>query len=285
MSQERNHVIGCFPPALFCRRVCFCCVFVASFIVLLALFSITDEGMLDAMMTSSAGIALVHAHTSNISKPTDGCKLPKLDPLDASILEYLNPAHNPLADCNVTFVPKTRIRNGRIELIPELSNDTTGCEFRCHYPKDDYHARLGEWLDISKTPDCDVVEVRCRDNSSSVTYEYLHTQIFVSRPAVEATPTQRARREILTRPPDVHLFILDSVASTQFMRCMPKSLRFLEEEMGAINFRYVSKVGLNSRPNAFPLLLGKQLHNEWDYCQKPLDEEPFVGFEFKRRGY
>ncbi|KAH7694056.1 Protein K03A11.4 [Aphelenchoides avenae] len=55
--------------------------------------------------------------------------------------------------------------------------------------------------------------------------------------------------------------------------------------MGAINFRHVSKVGMNSRPNAFPLLFGKPLHNEWEYCQKPLDDEPFVGFEFKRRGY
>ncbi|KAH7705059.1 Protein K03A11.4 [Aphelenchoides avenae] len=242
--------------------------------------------MLDAMMTPSSGIALVHTQTSNISKVA-GCKLPNLDPLDASILEYLNPARNPLADCNVTFVPKTRIRNGRIELISELSNDTIGCEFRCHYPKDDYHARLGEWQYISQTPDCDVVEVRCRDDYGNVTYEYVHTQIFVPRPAKEATPASHGKGQILSRPPDVHLFILDSVSSPQFMRSMPKSLRFLEEEMGAINFRHVSKVAMNSRPNAYALFFGKQslTDEEWDYCRKPLDDEPFVGFEFKRRGY
>ncbi|KAH7687786.1 Protein K03A11.4, partial [Aphelenchoides avenae] len=233
----------------------------------------------------SAETALVP--TSNISKPTAGCKLPKLDPLDASILGFLNPAYNPLAGCNVTFVPKTRVRNGRIELIPELSNGARGCEFRCHYPKDDYHARLGQWKDISKTPDCDVVEVRCRDDSGSVSYEYVHTQIFVPRPAVEATPASHGKSQILSRPPDVHLLILDSVSSPQFMRSMPKSLRFLEEEMGEINFRHVSKVGQNSRPNAYALFFGKQplTEDEWEYCRTPLDDEPFVGFEFKRRGY
>ncbi|KAH7708216.1 Protein K03A11.4 [Aphelenchoides avenae] len=236
------------------------------------------------MMTSSARLALVH--TSDIAKPTKGCKLPKLDPLDASILGFLDPTYRPMANCNVTFVPKTRIRNGRIELIPELSNGTIGCEFRCRYPKDDYHARLGRWMDISKRPDCDVIEVRCRDDSN-VFYEYVHTQIFVPRRAVEAKPASHAGGRSFSRPPDVHLFILDSVSSPQFMRSMPKSLRFLEEEMGAINFRHVSKVADNSRPNAYALFFGKQslTEDEWDYCEKSMYYEPFVGFEFTRRGY
>lgn len=185
-----------------------------------------------------------------------------------------------------------------------------GGSFRCHYPEDDYHVRLGEWLDVSNTPDCDVVEVRFQDSLRNVTYEYVHTQIFAPRRTVETTTSSHEEGKILTQLPDVHLLILDSVSSPQFMRSMPKSLRFLKEEMGAINFRHVSKVGLNSRPNAFPLLLGmfterranlanrkynklcyyaantgKPLLNGGDYCEKPLDDEPFVGFEFKRQGY
>ncbi|KAH7710971.1 Protein K03A11.4, partial [Aphelenchoides avenae] len=202
-------------------------------------------------MTASVEFALTLA--SNVSKPAQGCKLPNLDPLDASILKFLDPTYNPLADCNVTFVPMTRVRNGRIELIAESSNGTKGCEFRCHYPKDDYNSRLGEWSDISNTPDCDVIEVRCLDGSGNVTYEYVHAQIFVPRPTAEATTASRAVEQNPRRPPDVHLFILDSVSATQFMRSMPKTLRFLEEEMGAINFRHVSKVGMNSRPNAYAM--------------------------------
>ncbi|KAH7705058.1 Protein K03A11.4 [Aphelenchoides avenae] len=291
MGLGRRRVIGCYPAAFFSRRVFarrrrrFCCVVVASFIAFAVFLFVTEKW--DAMITSSDGISsLVHVHTPSIAKPAEGCKLPKLDPLDASILEYLDPTYRPMASCNVTFGPKTRIRNRRVELIPELSNGTIGCEFRCHYPKDDYHARLGRWLDISKRPDCDVVEVRCRDDSN-VFYEYVHTQIFVPRRAVEAKPASHAGGRSFSRPADVHLLILDAVSSTQFIRSMPKSLRFLEEEMGAINFRHVSKVADNSRPNAYALFFGKQplTDEEWEYCRKPLDDEPFVGFEFKRRGY
>ncbi|KAH7723866.1 Protein Y73F8A.35 b [Aphelenchoides avenae] len=92
------------------------------------------------------------------------------------------------------------------------------------------------------------------------------------------------------RPPDVHILIFDSVSSAQLMRSMPKSLRFLEEELGAINFRYLNKVAHNSRPNGYAMFLGR-LHNasgdtdEWALCKKALDNEPFIGFEYRRRGY
>ncbi|KAH7694080.1 Protein Y73F8A.35 b, partial [Aphelenchoides avenae] len=105
-----------------------------------------------------------------------------------------------------------------------------------------------------------------------------------------------------TYPPDVHMLILDSVSSAQLTRSMPKSLHFLYNEMGAVNFRFVNKNGLNSRPNAYALLFGKQTYNLTDdvgssdstfeadvdgeqLCYTPLDDEPFIAFDFQRRGY
>ncbi|KAH7717004.1 Protein K03A11.4 [Aphelenchoides avenae] len=70
--------------------------------------------------------------------------------------------------------------------------------------------------------------------------------------------------------------------------------------MEAINFRYVNKVGLMSRHNAYALMFGKQLYNlsitnsnkdappdgdDQEFCKTVLDEQPFIGFEFERRGY
>lgn len=93
-------------------------------------------------------------------------------------------------------------------------------------------------------------------------------------------------------------------------------MHVLREEMDAVSFRFVNKVGLNSRPNGYALLLGKLrldglsdgiptclgkrgYHLEKSplnealppatdmtgYCNKPLDNETFIGFEFQRQGY
>lgn len=126
--------------------------------------------------------------------------------------------------------------------------------FRCRYPVDDYHARVGEWTNATETPECDIIQVRCADTSGNITYEYLHSQVFVPwhlRKAEEALAGNP------NRPPDVHMLILDSTSSPQLMRSMPKSVRFMEEEMGAINFRYVTNIKPSSRASSYAMTMGK----------------------------
>ncbi|KAH7702605.1 Protein K03A11.4 [Aphelenchoides avenae] len=272
------------------HRLCFFCVLGLSSVVLFGFLFATDEGgayvsHIMKMVGLSRSPEELHTYSS-----TEPCVLPKLDPLDASILSYVNPNYDPMKNCKPTFVPLTRVRNGRVEVVPEFefARHLTGCEFRCHYPQGDYKSRLGEWLNISLTPDCDVIEVRCRNAFGKITYEYAHTQIFANRTGVVAP--SREPKNATIRPPDVHIIIFDSVSSAQLMRSMPKSLRFLEEELGAMNFRYLTKVAHNSRPNGYAMFLGR-LHNasgdtdEWALCKKALDNEPFIGFEYQRRGY
>ncbi|KAH7723870.1 Protein K03A11.4 [Aphelenchoides avenae] len=253
------------------RRLCFCCVLALSSVVLLGFLFATKEGDEYALhIMKMIGLSRSPEELGTYSS-LERCVLPKLDPLDASILPYLNPNYDPMRNCKPTFVPMTRVRNGRVEVVPELESarNLTDCEFRCHYPQGDYKSRLGEWLNISLTPDCDVFEVHCRDGSGNTTYEYVHTQIFTNRTGVVT---------------HVHIIIFDAVSSPQLMRSMSKSLRFLGEELGAINFRYLNKVGLNSRPNAYTMLFGND-PDDWAVCKKALDNEPFIGFEYQRRGY
>lgn len=57
------------------------------------------------------------------------CTLPDLDPWDPSIVPYLDPTYNPMRDCKPTFVPWTRMKNGRIDLLTGTA-DEANCDFR-----------------------------------------------------------------------------------------------------------------------------------------------------------
>ncbi|KAH7725879.1 Protein R03G8.3 [Aphelenchoides avenae] len=287
MGGEYAPVAECVRPSSYKRGLCFLCALTLCCVVLLVFLLATNDG--DEYVSHIMRMVGLSRSPEDL-RMYERCVLPNLHPLNESILPYVDPNYDPMKNCKPTFVPKTRIRNGRVEVVPEYeyARNLTGCEFRCHYPQGDYQTRLGEWLNISLTPDCDVVEVHCRDASGNITYEYAHTQIFTNRTSV-VTPSPVPKNASI-RPPDVHILVLDSVSSPQLMRSMPKSLRFLEEQLDAINFRYLNKVGHNSRPNSYPMFFGR-FHNAsddpdaWTYCRKALDNEPFIGFEYQRRGY
>uniref|UniRef100_A0A7E4ZVW6 Sulfatase domain-containing protein n=1 Tax=Panagrellus redivivus TaxID=6233 RepID=A0A7E4ZVW6_PANRE len=82
---------------------------------------------------------------------------------------------------------------------------------------------------------------------------------------------------------------------------MPKTIETLKSEYGAISFPHLNKLGANSRPNAYALLLGKRVHNisktpvsagyQSDYkshnesCFKSLDDDQHIFSIFKSSGY
>ncbi|KAK6023749.1 hypothetical protein OSTOST_10454, partial [Ostertagia ostertagi] len=101
--------------------------------------------------------------------------------------------------------------------------------------------------------------------------------------------------------PDVVLMVIDSVASTQLIRALPRTVNFLLHGMDAIEFRKFNKVGSNSRPNAFAALVGKtteaitrKMMNlptvpadlTYDqYCRHYLDNESYIPLMYQRAGY
>ncbi|KAH7703928.1 Protein R03G8.3, partial [Aphelenchoides avenae] len=224
-----------------------------------------------------------------------------------------------MKNCKRTYEQITSIRRGYVVLNATYAIHGISCEFRCCYPKNDYELTFGEWTDIAEAaPDCDVVEVRCSNMRGEVFYEYLHAQVYrkngpenprpldtqsAARPPVRVFPQSNhtdLKATVERRAPDVHIILFDSVSQPQFYRSMPRTVHVLREEMGAVPFNFVNKVGLNSRPNGYALLLGKQAYtmdasplnearvpikNMDAFCRTPMDNESFIGYEFQKAGY
>ncbi|CAD5218926.1 unnamed protein product [Bursaphelenchus okinawaensis] len=249
------------------------------------------------------------------------CRLPDLDPWDDKAKKFIDKSLNEMDGCEVKFEFITKLINGRVVLDRDEEQNATKCAFRCFYSKNDYEFTYGTIYDISVRPDCDVLEVNCtKEYVNRSPYSVLHTQIYrkdipplpspTVQPNVSTTtppdkidvrlPQKTSSKPTVPQKPDVHLLILDSVSSTQLMRSMSATVNFLRNEMDAIIFPYLNKVGINSMPNAYAMLMGRQIYevkqspvtniqkpelNSTEYCNKYLDDEQFIGFEFKRKGY
>ncbi|CAD5227243.1 unnamed protein product [Bursaphelenchus xylophilus] len=213
------------------------------------------------------------------------CKIPQLDPFDPSIRQYLNPFLRN-EKCNVTFTPKSELKWGKLTVA---INDAD-CQYRCAEHVNDREVTFTDWQDINRDdppyPKCDVVEVRC-DRNGRVVYEHVHAQVYEKHVPAEGEPRY-----------NVHILLLDSVSHSQYIRSMQLTRTFLNWEFQAIEFPYLSKVSLNSRPNAYAFLLNEPVEmykNKFGVysapafksklCDEWIDKYNYIGKHFNEAGY
>ncbi|KAH7729894.1 Protein K03A11.4 [Aphelenchoides avenae] len=221
--------------------------------------------------------------TDERSRILSECRLPDLDPWDPTINPFLNANKNPMKDCKPSFRSLTELRDGEVQLVATANRTQGACQFRCLYPKGDFNIDYGKWLPIdSSKPDCDVVEVQCTNAKGKKFYKNLHVQVYKQKRTdshVETNGTSSAFESVVghgagnkdddnsQRAPDVHVILFDSVSSSQFFRAMPR-----RQQAYTIN---KSPFGETRNPE----------HPLSYYCQRHLDNETFIGFDFQRLGY
>ncbi|CAJ0946646.1 unnamed protein product, partial [Mesorhabditis belari] len=194
----------------------------------------------------------------------------------------------------------TNLENRRIS-IKDNQIDGLRCKARCYDYLHSTRSIPRNWTEISKDDesdfDCDFVHTECRDVDGEIVDSFVHMQIVETGkstvPKVSSPPNATM--------PDVYLFVLDSVASTQARRSLPRTLSFLETQMGGMHMHHLNKVGENSRPNGFAMLLGKRIkylrreamggvdlepvHNMTHVCKSYHDNDFVIFKEFEKIGY
>jgi hypothetical protein len=134
------------------------------------------------------------------------------------------------------------------------------------------------------------VSVTCDYEGSSV-YENLHTFIKESLADNVEKPNGTTKANE-TDIPNVLIFVIDSMSLPNFIRQLPKTYKFIVDELEAVVLRGMMKAGDNTFPNMVPMLTGRRPYPPPGF-KKELpgnvsgyyDDWPFIWRDFSKAGY
>ncbi|KAI6237506.1 hypothetical protein M3Y95_00272300 [Aphelenchoides besseyi] len=233
------------------------------------------------------------------SQPNPPCRLPILDPWDKTILKYLNPQFNPLTSCKPTYKARFAFNQEfqleRVNGFEEAEDER--CYYSCLFSVSDLQTTqikfvlIDSNVDSNQTVRCDVVEIKCQI-ANETTYRDVIYQVY--RDLIK-NPIQNTTE----KAPNVFILGLDSFSSSQAVRSLPKTMHFLQHQLGGVHFAFMSKNAENTKPNTMSLFFGQRVYripeSPFDdkskqlppvpYCYEYLDSRPYVLYDFLDAGY
>ncbi|ETN81633.1 hypothetical protein NECAME_08378 [Necator americanus] len=269
-------------------------IFVALSLLLLALCCFYVIIIVDSDYYRSVDISSIDAAFRKKDDLFDHCPYYPPDPWDDSIAKYVDVKYGFETECDLKNPPETVTElNGR-EVVLRKGHEQYNCFARCLFYVNDKKFNTSQREKIGNaTFFCDFIETDCRQGNA--TNRFIHMRI-EEKKSPRSVPVLKRERN-----PDVHLIVLDSVASTHFIRALPRTANFLVNGMAAIEFRKLNKVGWNSRPAGFATLLGRTTEpvtrtlmklktippdmNHTDLCSQYLDNIPYIPNEYRKAGY
>ncbi|CAJ0584613.1 unnamed protein product, partial [Mesorhabditis spiculigera] len=229
--------------------------------------------------------------------PYSICRLVRYKPFPAE-LNGIFADHTPYCT-NPEYLPATEVRDGAIGYRNSefWGRRVSSCKARCHYYNGTVGFRPGPWFRLEsgkpQPMDCDFIYAECYLKSKLVD-AFLHNQVYRNKSETGERPAKRT-----SGMPDVILIVLDSVATSQAERSLPKTLEFLVTEMSGVQWPFLNRVGSNSMVNGLAILHGKRINSvqkhtgeelepEWDWdkvCNQYRDNDTGVVTDYEKRGY
>ncbi|KAF1768501.1 hypothetical protein GCK72_000313 [Caenorhabditis remanei] len=151
---------------------------------------------------------------------------------------------------NCPTEPLTELVNGTWRILEKGMN----CSARC--------LSTATWLPPGPV-ECEFVEAVCWEDSTEI-YRFLHCQII--KPKIPP--------KFPENPPNVFVFLVDSLSTGAAKRSLPKTLSTLSSRLEAVEFPFVNKIGENSSANKMVLWFGVSVSPDVSILE-----------EFKDHGY
>ncbi|CAD5233448.1 unnamed protein product [Bursaphelenchus xylophilus] len=182
----------------------------------------------------------------------ESCDFYKPDPYHPRIMKFVDEKYIP--KCTPQYEVVTSIINGTLMIRKKEFSEFGHWSYRCLKTVGHANFTVEAWVEIerpdSAEPHCDVVEVKAEKDGQRF-YQFVHVQIY----------KQYDIRLSSEEAPSVHIIVMDTVSSPNFVRSMKKTKRVLEEKLGGIHLPYLNKVGHGSIVNAWSFLFGHSPEN------------------------
>ena len=219
------------------------------------------------------------------------CVIPQLNPYDPSIMKFVWDPDPLICDSvpSLMFVDKSGLIQFNMSSISYYGGDVSKleCEYRiCSRHNGDDHVTFSEAV-LFKPPTyiaSDFFSVTCKTYVGNIVYERLLTNV-----ALNSTNSSKTVKPESENQLSVMLFGLDSVSRSCAIRKLPKTFKYLTENLDAYDFEGHMKVGENTLPNIVPLLTGLRVWTSEvpikDYAKEHYDSFPFIWRNFSQAGY
>ncbi|WAR00273.1 hypothetical protein MAR_024645 [Mya arenaria] len=251
--------------------------------VLLWLIAIVMVPYLYIEITFTVRYLFRHANTSS------SCIIPSLNPYDPSIMKYVWDPKPLTCDTSTNILTVDNhglvIFNKSALALLKLSMNQVSCTYSIlRRQNDDVSVKFDEPITLSPPTrvNADFFYTECSIDGKLI-FDKILTNV-AKESVHRTTPLLEESAHHLS----VVMFGVDSVSRSASIRKLPKTNRYLREELGSYDFKGYMKVGENTLPNLTPLLTGRRVWTSEvpikDYTTDPFDPFPFLWRNFSERG-
>lgn len=193
----------------------------------------------------------------NINKQ---CIIPDLDPWDKSIMKYVwhpDPIRcDPAPD--LAYVDERGFVTFNQSAYQYYGDKTFTCKYmpliRPHH--DDESVKFGEEVSLTLPEQLpvDFFRLRCFNSGGKLVYETLKESVYVP----QSVMAEKDNEDDELSKYSVFMFGIDSTSRLSAIRKLPKTYKYLTEELNAYIFKGYMKIGDNTFPNMVSFLSGKR---------------------------
>ncbi|CAH1786914.1 unnamed protein product [Owenia fusiformis] len=222
---------------------------------------------------------------------TPGCSIPDIDPWDHTIQQFID--KNEKIDCDtnpsITYTSENTLKIN-LDIVQNHYPNFSHCSYYGIYRTDNDNAYTMDVQQTDFTQDVNLttefIKVECYDHNKTTIYKNFHAVVFEKQQVED-----ECKRKTIDKNEKLNIILLgvDAVSRLNFMRLMPKTKRFIEEELNGFELTGYNKVGDNTFPNLVALLSGKfPADLPWNSStdqDKPFDKYEFIWKEAAKKGY